>query len=123
MTHASSAASIVPDHPHIYVGLYVDDFIYFSESELAETEFERRIKYNQNMLVDFKGEPKKFLGMKWQKIADDQSLNIHMSQKATIRSLVEELGLEDADSVHPPYISWCPVDKITSVDHLTPYSL
>ena len=30
------------------------------------------------MLVDFEGEPKKVLGMKWQKIADDESLTIHL---------------------------------------------
>ena len=54
------------------------------------------------MLVDFEGEPKKFLGMKCQKIADDDSLTIHLSKEATIRVLVEELGLEDVNSVHPP---------------------
>ena len=57
-------------HPPIYVGLYIDDLIYFSASELAKTEFERRIKDDQKIPVDFEGEPKKFLGMKWQKIVD-----------------------------------------------------
>ena len=42
----------MPRHPHIYVGLYVDNFIYFSVCKLVETEFERRIKDDQNMLVD-----------------------------------------------------------------------
>ena len=41
------------------------------------------------MLVDFEAEPKKFLGMKWQKIADDDILTINMSQEATISVLVE----------------------------------
>ena len=50
----------MPGHPTIYVGLYVDDFIYFSASELVKTEFERRIKDDQKMLVDFEGEPKMF---------------------------------------------------------------
>ena len=59
---------------------------------------------NQKMLVDFEGEPTKFLGMKWQQIADDESLTIHLSQEADISALVEELGLEDANSVHTPYI-------------------
>ena len=59
-------------------GIYVDDFIYFSASELVETEFDRHIKEDQKMLVDFEGEPKKVLGMKWQKIADDESLTIHL---------------------------------------------
>ena len=50
--------------------------------------------------------------MKWQQIADDDSLTIHTSQEATISVLVKELGLEDANSVRPPYRSGCPVDKI-----------
>ena len=54
----------MPIHPPIYVGLYVDDFIYISAGNFVETEFERRIKDDQNMLVDFKDEPKTFLGMK-----------------------------------------------------------
>ena len=41
-------------------GIYVDDFIYFSASELVETEFDQRIKDDRNMLVDFEGEPKMF---------------------------------------------------------------
>ena len=45
----------MPGHQPIYVGLYVDDFIYFSASELVETEFDRHIKEYQKMLVDFEG--------------------------------------------------------------------
>ena len=62
----------------IYVDLYFDDFIYFSASYLVETEFERRIKEDQNVLVDFEGETKKFLGMKWKQIAYNESLTIHL---------------------------------------------
>ena len=72
------------------------------------------------MLVDFEGEPKKFLGMKWQKIVDDESLTIYLSQDATISALVEELGLEDVNSVYTPNRSGCPVDKIPSAYHLPP---
>ena len=53
------------------------------------------------MLAEFEGEPTKFLGMKWQQITDYESLTIHLLQEATISALVEELGLEDANSVHP----------------------
>ena len=92
----------MPGHPPIYVGPYVGDFIYFSASNLVKTEFERRIKDDKKMLVEFECEPKKVLGMKWQKIADNESLTIHLLQEATICALVEELDLEDANSVHPP---------------------
>ena len=111
----------MPGHPPIYGGLYVDDFIYFSASKLVETEFERRIKEDQNMLVDFEGDLKMFLGMKWQQIADNESLTIHLPKEATIRAIVEELGLVDANSFPTPYISGCPADKIPSADHPPPF--
>ena len=38
------SGSIMPGHPPIYVGLYVDEFIYISESKVVKKEFERRIK-------------------------------------------------------------------------------
>ena len=44
---------IMPGHPPIYLGLYVDDFIYFSASGLVNKEFEQRIKDDQKVLVDF----------------------------------------------------------------------
>ena len=69
------------------------------------------------MLVDFESEPTKFFGIKSQQIADDESLTIHLSQEATISALVEELGREDVNSVHPLYRSGCPVVNITSAHH------
>ena len=75
------------------------------------------------MLVEFEGETKKILGMKWKQIADDESLTIHLSQEATIIALVEELGRQYANSVHTPYIFGCPVDNISFADHLPPSRL
>ena len=48
----------MPGHPPIYVGLYIDDFMYFSASKLVKTEFERHIKDDQKLLVDFEVNPK-----------------------------------------------------------------
>ena len=113
----------MPSHLPIYAGVYVDDFIYFSASKLVKSEFEQRIKDNQNIIADFEVELKNVLGMKWQQISDYKILTIHLLQEATISTLVEELGPEDVNSVHPPYISGYPVNKIVSVDHLPPYRL
>ena len=57
------------------------------------------------MLVDFEGGPTKYLFMKWQQIVDHGSLTIHLLQESTISAIVEELGLEDANSFHAPYRS------------------
>ena len=73
------------------------------------------------MLVEFEGGPTKFLGMKWQQIADNESITIHLSQEATISALVEELGLEYANSVHPP--TYTDVQSIIFRLHTTPPSL
>ena len=75
------------------MALCVYEFIYFSASELVETEFKRRIKDDQNMLVEFESELKNVLGMKWHQIAYDDILTIHMQQEANISALVEELSL------------------------------
>ena len=72
------------------------------------------------MLVDFEGKPEKYLCMKWHQIEDDEILTIHLLQEVTIIALVEELGLEDANSVHTPYRSGFSVDNIPSTYHLPP---
>ena len=58
--------------------------------------------------------------MEWQQVSDNDSIIIHLLQEGTISVLVEELGLEDANSFHTPYRSGCPVDNIPSTDHLPP---
>ena len=75
------------------------------------------------MPIEFKGEPKNIFGVKWQQITDDQILAIHLSPEATIIAIVEEIGLEDKNSVQNPYMSGCSVDKIPSVDHLPPLQI
>mmetsp|Transcript_14765 Transcript_14765/g.21090 ORF Transcript_14765/g.21090 Transcript_14765/m.21090 type:complete len:85 (+) Transcript_14765:1301-1555(+) len=35
------SGSILPNHPPLYLGLYIDDFVYFSESPAVEKEFEQ----------------------------------------------------------------------------------
>ena len=83
----------MPGHPPIYVGLYVDDFIYFSARELVKTEFERRIKDDQKKTSWIWRWTRKVLGMKWQKISDNEKFTIHLLQEATVSALVEELIL------------------------------
>ena len=75
------------------------------------------------ILVVFEGEPKTFLSLKWQKIADDKSLTIHLSQETNSSTLIEELGLGYLNSVHTPCRYGCPVDNITSAYHPPPSKL
>ena len=52
------------DHPPLYLGLYVDDFVYFSESDEVEQEFQRRL--GAKVTTDFMGPVTHFLGHKFQ---------------------------------------------------------
>ena len=50
----------IPDKPPIHVGLYVDDFIYWLESDEVEKWFENKLK--SHVKADFKGDVNWFLG-------------------------------------------------------------
>lgn len=77
--------------PELYLGLYVDDFVFFSTCPEVEKEFERRLeKLNE---VDFMGNVSHFLGIKfqWTEYTDSnntQQLKVHLSQKAFADNLV-----------------------------------
>ena len=47
----------------MYLGLYVDNFIYFSTSRDTEIAFKRKLQYL--IAVDFMGEVNHFLGIKF----------------------------------------------------------
>eukprot|EP00957_Ditylum_brightwellii_P158081 12033034-Ditylum_brightwellii.AAC.1 len=58
--------TLFEDELLIYIGLYVNNFIYFSPSPKVEQEFEQRLKNEKKMLVDFLGTPTHFLGMRFE---------------------------------------------------------
>ena len=49
--------------PYFYVGIYVDDFIYFSAASDVEASFEQNLKSHTD--VDFMGNVNYFLGIKF----------------------------------------------------------
>ena len=53
--------TLIPGHPPIYLGLYMDDFVYFSQSRESEQLFEQRFQEEVN--VDFNGQIGYFLGI------------------------------------------------------------
>jgi hypothetical protein len=106
---------ILQDHPPVYLGLYVDDFIYFSESPEAEKEFEK--KFRETSKMDFNGPVQFFLGIKFKCVKHTNGhVSIHMGQEAFTDNLVTTAGLEDPSVVCPstPYRSGYPVDSIPS---------
>ena len=109
--------TILPDQPPLFLGLYVDDFVYFSESDEVEKVFQAKLEQKTN--VDFMGPVTHFLGHKFQwetySINDSPQLRVHLSQTAYADNLASIAGLQDASKpVITPYRSGLPVDAITA---------
>ena len=96
----------------IYLGLYVDDFVYFSTDKEVENKFEKELGSLTN--VDFMGQVSHFLGIKYQWRQNSTSTKAHMSQEAFSESLVNQNGLSNISTKinMTPYKSGFPVDAI-----------
>jgi len=110
---------IPDDQPPIYLGLYVDDFIFFSTSTEVEKEFKKRLKAATN--VDFMGPVTHFLGLKFQWRQTKTMLKVHISQEAFADTLIQKAGLTrfSSTTTKTPYRSGYPVDKIPPDPTLT----
>jgi hypothetical protein len=105
---------LIPGEPPIYIGLYVDDIIYFSQSTEVQNKFE---KDSGNKLdTTFSRDIDYFLGIKFDcKKNKNSDVSIMMSQEAFIDTLCDSVGLTGPTS-NPvtPYQSNYPVDSIQS---------
>ena len=103
--------TLIKGEPPIYVGLYVDDFTYFSASDAVENAFEDRL--GSDIEVEFMGDVTWFLGClyTWQTLPDGR-LTVHISQTAKIESMLEEFDLLDANPVNNIYRSGFAIDRI-----------
>jgi hypothetical protein len=112
-SHCLFIGNLLPNEPPIYLGLYVDDILYFSESRTVEQHFETTI--SKEIDIEFNGQVGYFLGINFEcKRHKDNTVSILMNQEAFIDNLVAMADLDDANSAYPPtpYRSGFPVDKI-----------
>ena len=102
----------IKNKPPIYLGLYVDDFVYFSTNKDVENKFEKELQKLTN--VDFMGQVSHFLGIKYQWRQTDKRTKVHMSQEAFSESLISQNGLSHISTKvnMTPYKSGFPVDSI-----------
>ena len=105
--------TILPNHPPVYLGLYVDDFIFFSQSPKAEekfmTEFSKKINCTFSNEIDY------FLGIKFQcSKTKSNEVTIQLNQEAYIDTLLTQLDLHGKEVNTPatPYRSRYPIDTI-----------
>ena len=104
---------LIANQPPVYLGLYVDDFIYFSESREAEQHFEKA--FGARLDTDFNGDIQWFLGIKFQTQRTKQdNVSILMSQSAFIDTLLQMTDLDKPHINEPktPYRIGYPIDSI-----------
>jgi hypothetical protein len=104
---------LIPGQPPIYLGLYVDDFFYFSESRQVEEKFEK--DFGKEIQTDFNGQVGYFLGINFTcKRHDDGHVTIHMDQEAFIDNVCQIAKLDNpfTNTVTTPYRSGHPIDTI-----------
>ena len=108
--------TILPGKPSLYLGLYVDDFVYFSTDPSAEIEFEKRC--GALTTVNFMGPVTHFLGIRFQWRESANNLEVHLSQQAFAENLIQQTRLDDpaVAITHTPFRSGQPIDSITHVE-------
>ena len=108
--------TLIANQPPIYVGMYVDDIIHFSQSRQVEEKFESDFKTKID--IEFNGRIGHFLGINFTCVThQDNNISIHLSQEAFIESMATTAKLTNSHMTHPktPYRSGYPVDKINSI--------
>ena len=111
---------LIPGEPPLYLGLFVDDFIYFSSSPKVESKFEHL--FSQKYTVEFNSKVKHFLGIKFTNVKhSDGHVDIYMNQPKDISDLIKKAGLDKPQTLTSPtpYRSGYPVDSIPDVDMTT----
>ena len=102
----------LPGRPKLYLGLYVDDFIYFSTDPKVEAAFESKLE--QQTSLSFLGSLSHFLGIKFTWSQERNHTTVHLSQEAFADHLIAMAGLDTLSSSpnKTPYRSGLPVDII-----------
>ena len=120
LTHSPCifTGSIIEGEPPLYLGLYVDDFVYFSASTKVESKFET--VFGSKIKTTFNGPVTHFLGITFAtERRTDGSVSISLSQLPFVESLLQNHGL-DSDAVNStpsPFKSGLPIDSIPDINY------
>jgi hypothetical protein len=110
--------NLIKDEPPICLGLYVDNFTYFSKSKKVEHKFES--KFSQKVKCTFTQEIDYFLGIKFTNIKHKNGhISIKLSQEAYISSLLDQTNL-NSNAINTPITPYCsgyPVDSIPDITY------
>ncbi len=104
-------------HP-LALGLYIDDFVYFSEDPAVESLFCRLL--TKRCKVDFMGIVNWFLGVHFSWRLTPSAITVHLSQSGFTSNLVDSFHLSERNQTPTatPYRSGIPIDAIApSTEH------
>lgn len=90
------SGKILENEPWLFLGLYEDDFIYYSQSPKVENAFEDKLKLLLD--VEFEKNTQNFLGQKIQVHEEENHMNIFLSQQSTTEELIHKAGLSEVSS-------------------------
>jgi len=108
--------SLLEGGPLIYIGVYVDDIIYFSPCDNVEKKFESLLSSIGS--IDFMGQVTHFLGIEFQwKYHTDGNLSVSLTQQSFVEALLESLQIHhySPSSYTTPYQTGMSIDTIPSV--------
>ena len=108
---------LVPGGPPIFVGIYVDDIIYFSASDSVEKVFEEKL--SSIGTVDFMGQVSLFFGTEFSWIHHaDGHVTVSLTQQSFVETLIESLGIQSTHTAYfiTPFCSGNVIDSIPRED-------
>ncbi len=108
---------IIEGEPPIYVGIYVDDMIYFSTSDAVEKKFEELLSTLAS--VDFMGQVSHFLGIEFSWTHHlDGNITVNLTQQSFAETLIDSLGFGSLSlsTYTSPFRSGLPIDSIPHED-------
>jgi hypothetical protein len=108
-------------HSEIHVGIYVDDFVFYSSDPQAEKQFQEELK--KKVVVDFMGDVDYFLGtaFTWKRHPNDH-LSVHLCQSAFTEFTAHRFGMDKYNRTPnmTPYRSGLPIDSIAAANPKDP---
>jgi hypothetical protein len=112
IVNPSDPSATKSEYP-LSLGLYVDDFIYFSEDPQVEALFCQFL--SQCCKFDFMGIISWFLGIHFSWRMSPSSISVHLNQAGFATNLVESFSLQDCNQTPTatPYCSGVPIDSIS----------
>ena len=106
----SASQSSVP----LSLGLYVEDFVYFSKDLAVEALFERLLQ--ERVKVEFMGLVEWFLGIHFSWCITPSRVDVHLNQTGFVANLVEQFHCDswEPTPMATPYRSGIPINSIAS---------